>query len=94
MKKEMLVESNDEAVDLSRRSMMGRFGLVASIACAAPVLMTLSTTAQANHKGKSKTDNACKNASEKSKGFDCEKDPSPWGNAEPTPTPDTNTSGW
>jgi len=50
MKKEMTLETNDEAVDLSRRSMMSRLGLVASVAIAAPVLMTMSTSALANHK--------------------------------------------
>jgi len=99
MKKEMLVESNDEAVDLSRRSMMGRFGLVASIACAAPVLMTLSTSAQANHKKANKGDNACDASDGNSKGFDCG-GPGPWGNTgtdtggTDTGGTDTNTSGW
>ena len=46
----MTVETNDEAVDLGRRGMMGRLGLVASVAIAAPVLMTMSTSALANHK--------------------------------------------
>lgn len=46
----MTLETNDEAVDLSRRSMMGRLGLVASVAIAAPVLMTMSTSALAKHK--------------------------------------------
>ena len=59
MKKEVLLETNDEAVDLGRRSMMGRLGLVASVACAAPVLLTISTSAQANHK---KKDKSCENA--------------------------------
>jgi hypothetical protein len=59
MKKEMLLETNDEAVDLGRRSMMGRLGLVASVACAAPVLLTISTSAQANHKKAEKSDQAC-----------------------------------
>ena len=59
MKKEMILETNDETVDLSRRSMMGRFGLMASLACAAPVLMTMSTTAQASHKKADKSDQAC-----------------------------------
>ena len=52
MKKEMTLETNDEAVDLSRRSMMSRLGLVASVAIAAPVLMTMSTSALAQHKDK------------------------------------------
>ena len=52
MNKEIKLETNDEAVDLSRRSMMGRFGLMATLACAAPVLMTMSTAAVANHKKK------------------------------------------
>ena len=50
MKKEMTLETNDEAVDLSRRSMISRLGLVASVAIAAPVLMTMSTSALASHK--------------------------------------------
>ncbi len=50
MKKEMTLETNDEAVDLSRRSMISRLGLVASVAIAAPVLMTMSTSALARHK--------------------------------------------
>lgn len=50
MKKEMTLETNDEAVDLSRRSMMSRLGLVASVAIAAPVLMTMSTSVLARHK--------------------------------------------
>jgi hypothetical protein len=65
MKKEMLLETNDEAVDLGRRSMMGRLGLVASVACAAPVLLTISTSAQANHKKKDKSCENGENRSEK-----------------------------
>jgi len=53
MKKEMTLETNDEAVDLSRRSMISRLGLVASVAIAAPVLMTMSTSALAHHVKKS-----------------------------------------
>ena len=60
MKKEMTLETNDEAVDLSRRSMMGRLGLVASVAIAAPVLMTMSTSALARHVGQGKNNNCGK----------------------------------
>ena len=49
----MTLETNDEAVDVSRRSMMNRLGLVASVAIAAPVLMTMSTSALAHHVKKS-----------------------------------------
>lgn len=52
MKKEIVIESSDEAVDLGRRSMMSRFGLAASLTLAAPVLMTISTPTLANHKSK------------------------------------------
>jgi len=64
MNKEMTIETNDEVVDLSRRSMMGRFGLMASLVCAAPVLMTMSTAAVANHKDKDKANKGdCKTES-------------------------------
>lgn len=43
---------NELVVDLGRRGVLARFGLAASLAVAAPVLMTMSTSAQANHKGK------------------------------------------
>ena len=74
MNKEMKLETNDEGVDLSRRSMMGRFGLMASLACAAPVLMTVSTSALANHKSKDKNeDNSNGNAAnDKGQGWGCE----------------------
>ena len=76
MNKEMKLETNDEAVDLSRRSMMGRLGLMASLACAAPVLMTVSTSTLANHKNssnKDSKDNSDGNASDKGQGWggDC-----------------------
>ena len=67
MKKEMILETNDEAVDLSRRSIMGRLGLVATVACAAPVLMTLSTSAQASHKEDTEADKSCKNGDKRNK---------------------------
>lgn len=57
----MTLETNDEAVDLSRRSMMSRLGLVASVAIVAPVLMTMSTSALASHKDKAWTDLKRKN---------------------------------
>ena len=60
----MTLETNDETVDLSRRSMMGRFGLMASLACAAPVLMTMSTTAQAKHKSENENGKGSCNANE------------------------------
>lgn len=44
MKTKMTLEANLETVDLSRRKIMARVGLVA---CAVPVLMTMSTSAQA-----------------------------------------------
>ena len=95
MKKEMILETNDEAVDLSRRSMMGRFGLMASLACAAPVLMTMSTSAQANHKKLSK-DQACKDGekrNETAEGKVCgDAGEGEW--VTPDTTPATNTSGW
>ena len=87
MKKEMTLETNDETVDLSRRSMMGRFGLMASIACAAPVLMTLSTSAQAKHKVNNDNDNgkgSCK--ADAAAGMKCPPD----GQF----PPETNDSGW
>ena len=66
MKKEIVIESSDEAVDLGRRSMMSRFGLAASLTLAAPVLMSISTPTLANHKGSGKKDNSGGNC--KSKG--------------------------
>ena len=86
MKKEMILETNDEAVDLSRRSMMGRFGLMASLACAAPVLLTLSTSAQASHKKADKTDQACKDGekrNETAEGKVC----GSWGDTDPNSDP-------
>jgi hypothetical protein len=55
MKKEIVIESSDEAVDLGRRSMMSRFGLAASLTLAAPVLMTISTPTLSNPRGGSDT---------------------------------------
>ena len=75
MNKEIKLETNDEAVDLSRRSMMGRLGLMASLACAAPVLMTVSTSTLANHKNsssKDSKDNSDGSASDKGQGWGCE----------------------
>ena len=72
MNKEMKLETNDEAVDLSRRSMMGRLGLMATFACAAPVLMTVSTSALANHKKTAKEDSSSGNADGKGQGWGCE----------------------
>ena len=95
MKKEMILETNDEAVDLSRRSMMGRFGLMASLACAAPVLMTMSTSALANHKDKNndKGKGSC-NANDNANEAASKKCPD-GGGWETTDTPPaTNTSGW
>jgi hypothetical protein len=66
MKKDIVIESSDEAVDLGRRSMMSRFGLAASLTLAVPVLMTISTPTLANHRGGS--DNSGGNC--KSKGGD------------------------
>ncbi|MDH5355061.1 MAG: hypothetical protein OEY09_11515 [Gammaproteobacteria bacterium] len=43
---------NEASVDISRRSILGRLGLAASVAIAAPVLMTMSAPALANHKKK------------------------------------------
>ncbi len=83
MKKEMILETNDEAVDLSRRSMMGRFGLMASLACAAPVLMTLSTSAQASHKDKDDQGNgSCKAKNDEAASKNCRPED------ENTPDPD------
>jgi len=53
MNKNMTLESNEETIDLGRRNIMARFGLMASVACAAPVLMTMSTSAQAGKGGRS-----------------------------------------
>jgi len=92
MKKEMTVETNDEAVDLGRRSMMSRLGLVASVAIAAPVLMTMSTSALADHKEiergseKAQKCNANSNANERAEKETCPDD-GPW-------TPTENDSGW
>jgi len=72
MNKEMKLETNDEAVDLSRRSMMGRFGLMASLACAAPVLMTVSTSTLANHKNSASKDKAGETAGNKGQGWGCD----------------------
>ena len=38
MGNQITVETKDETVDLGRRDIMARFGLMASVACAAPVL--------------------------------------------------------
>ena len=72
MNKEMKLETNDEAVDLSRRSMMGRFGLMVSLACAAPVLMTVSTSALANHKSTASKDKSSDTAKDKGQGWSCD----------------------
>ena len=71
MNKEIILETNDEAVDLSRRSMMGRLGLMASLACAAPVLMTVSTSTLANHKNSAGNDNS-KNVGNNGRGWGCD----------------------
>jgi hypothetical protein len=71
--KDMTLETNDKAIDLSRRSMMGRFGLMASLACAAPVLMTVSTSALANHKNSaSKNDESKVPAGNNGRGWGCD----------------------
>ena len=91
MKKETTLETNDEAVDLGRRSMMGRFGLIASLACAAPVLMTVSTSALANHKTKAQdTNGECGNNSARSGNTTAMKNACPdtdTGTTPPGPTP-------
>ena len=54
---------NEASVDISRRSILGRLGLAASVAIAAPVLMTMSAPALANHKaGK---DQSCSNGADR-----------------------------
>ena len=72
MNKEIILETSDEGVDLSRRSMAGRLGLMATFACAAPVLMTVSTSAVANHKNSSSNDKSSENASDKGQGWGCD----------------------
>ncbi len=72
MNKEIKLETNDEAVDLSRRSMAGRLGLMATFACAAPVLMTVSTSALANHKNSASKDNGKETAGDKGQGWSCD----------------------
>ena len=54
MGNQITVETKDETVDLGRRDIMARFGLMASVACAAPVLMTISSSAQATKGGNGK----------------------------------------
>ena len=55
MDRKMTFETSDETIDLGRRNIMARFGLMASVACAAPVLMTMSTSAQAGGRGGEKS---------------------------------------
>jgi hypothetical protein len=45
------IENSEETVDLGRRSALSRLGLAASVAYAAPVLMTLSQSAHASSGG-------------------------------------------
>ena len=71
MGKQITLETKDETVDLGRRNIMARFGLMASVACAAPVLMTISSSAQATKggNGKSNRDGNGKNSGgDKAKG--------------------------
>ena len=55
MRKQITMGTNDEAVDLGRRNIMARFGLMASVACAAPGLMSISSSAQAAKGGNGKS---------------------------------------
>jgi hypothetical protein len=69
MKKDIAIESSDEAIDLGRRSMMSRFGLAASLTLAAPVMMTISTSTQATHKSSNeKGQGNCENMGGESSG--------------------------
>ncbi len=47
-KKLETIENSEETVDLGRRSALSRLGLAATVAYAAPVLMTLSQSAHAS----------------------------------------------
>ncbi len=60
MSKQITMQTNDEAVDLGRRNIMARLGLVASVACVAPVLMSISSSAQAAKGGNGKSKGADK----------------------------------